>query len=451
MYGKIMAASVALLSATAATANPFETRLDNGLKVVVKEDRRAPTAAHMVWYRAGSMDEVDGESGVAHLLEHLMFKGTPTVAAGEFSKRVAAAGGRDNAFTSRDYTAYFQQVPREQLATVMELEADRMRHLTLSADEFEPERKVVMEERRLRTDDEPQSQLFEQLMATAFIANPYRRPVIGWMNDLENMVVADARRWYDTWYAPNNATLVVVGDVEHEDVFALAKKFYGPMSAKALPLRKPREEPEQKGIRRVVVKAPADLPTVVLAFKAPVLRNPDTDRDPYALEMLAAVLDGHSAARIPTQLIRATAVAVSAGVGYDSTARGPGLFYLSASPSRGQTVETLEAALRAEIQRIAAEGVRDDELARAKAQLVASQIYKRDSMFAQAMEIGMLETIGFSHEDDETMIKQLKTVTSDEIKRVAGQYFSDATLTVAVLDPQPLPAGKAAQPAPGRH
>jgi zinc protease len=210
-------------------ANPFEHKLGNGLSVIVKEDRRAPTAAHMVWYRAGSMDETNGTTGVAHVLEHMMFKGTPKVGAGEFNRLVAAAGGRDNAFTSRDYTAYFQQVPKEKLGEMMALEADRMRHLTLAASEFEQEIKVVMEERRLRTDDQPQSLLFEAMNAVAFQAHPYRRPIIGWMNDLESMTAQDARAWYERWYVPNNAYVVIVGDVDHKDVFRAAEKYYARM------------------------------------------------------------------------------------------------------------------------------------------------------------------------------------------------------------------------------
>ena len=268
---------------TAALANPYETTLKNGLRVIVKEDRRAPTAAQMVWYRIGSMDEVDGASGVAHVLEHMMFKGTPSVGAGEFNKRVAAAGGRDNAFTSRDYTAYFQQVPKEKLPEMMQLEADRMRHLNVDPKEFAQEIKVVMEERRMRTDDNPQSRLFEQMNAVAFQAHPYRRPIIGWMNDLENMSAADAKAWYDTWYVPNNAYVVITGDVDHKEVFALAEKYYGQLEGRALPARKPQVEPAQDGTRRVNVKAPAELPVLIMGYKAPVLRDVDKDSDPYAL------------------------------------------------------------------------------------------------------------------------------------------------------------------------
>jgi zinc protease len=436
-----LAALLLTLSAPlAALANPFEHQLANGLRIIVKEDHRAPTAAHMVWYRAGSMDETNGTTGVAHLLEHMMFKGTPSTGAGEFSRLVAAAGGRDNAFTSKDFTAYFQQVPKQKLAQMMQLEADRMRHLTLDAKEFAQEIKVVMEERRLRTDDQPQALLAEQMGAVAFQAHPYRVPVIGWMNDLENMTVQDARDWYARWYVPNNAFVVIVGDVDHDEVFRLAEQYYGPLAARPLPERKPQSEPEQTGIRRLTVKAPAELPVVLMAYKVPVIRDVENDVDPYALEMLSAILDGHDAARFSKRLVRELRLAVSAGVGYDANSRGPGLFYLQGTPSAGRTRAELEAGLRAEIARVAKDGVGGDELARARAQLVAGQIYKLDSMFAQAMEIGQLETSGLAYQANTRMIEKLQAVTAEQVRAVARKYFRDEQLTVAELDPQPLPS-----------
>ncbi len=421
-----------------AGANPFEKTLANGLRIIAKEDRRAPTAVHMVWYRTGSMDEVDGSSGLAHLLEHMMFKGTPGVGPGEFNKRVAAAGGRDNAFTSRDYTAYYQQVPKEKLDEMMELEADRMRHLTVDPKEFAQEIKVVMEERRLRTDNNPHAKLFEQMNAVAFQVHPYRRPVIGWMNDLEKMTAEDARVWYERWYVPNNAIVVVVGDVDHETVFRLAEKHYGALAARPLPVRRQFSEPEQKGARRIVVKAPAELPMLLMGYKAPTLRDIARDSDPYALEMLGAVLDGHEAARFGKRLVREQKIAVSAGISYDITARGPGVFYLYGTPAEGRTVAELEAALRTEIGRIQKEGVSEEELKRAKSQLLAAQIYKLDSMYGQAMEIGSAETIGFSHRDIDRVIERIRQVTSAQVQAVVRQYFNDDILTVGVLDPQPL-------------
>ncbi len=423
---------------TASLANPYETTLKNGLRVIVNEDHRAPTAVQMIWYRIGSMDEVDGQSGVAHVLEHMMFKGTPTVGPGEFNKLVAAAGGRDNAFTSRDYTAYYQQVPREKLPEMMSLEADRMRHLNVDAKEFAQEIKVVMEERRMRTDDNPQSKLFEQMNAVAFQAHPYRRPIIGWMDDLEKMSAADAKVWYDTWYVPNNAYLVVSGDVEHQAVFALAEKYYGAIESRPLPARRPTAEPKQEGVRRIAVKAPAELPVLIMGYKAPILRDIDKDSDPYALQMLAAILDGHDAARFNKKLVREDKVALEAGIDYDSTARGPGMLYLHGTPAEGKTVADLEAALRAEISRVQQEGVSETELKRAKAQLIAAEVYKKDSMFGQAMEIGQIESAGLSYRKLDRLLEKLQQVSAADIQRVARRYFGDDELTIGVLDPQPL-------------
>lgn len=410
--------------------------LPNGMRLLVKEDRRAPTVAHMVWYRVGSMDEVDGQSGVAHVLEHMMFKGTPKVGPGEFNKRVAAAGGRDNAFTSLDYTAYFQQIPKESLSDMMALEADRMRHLILDKKAFEQEIKVVMEERRMRTDDNPQALLMEQLNAVAYQAHPYRRPIIGWMNDLEAMTVEDTRDWYQRWYSPNNATLVIVGDVNAEDVFKHAAKTYGQIPARALPVRKPQTEPAQRGTRRLEVHAPADLPVLVMAYKAPTLRKPAEEKTPYALQMLAAILSGHDAARLNQQLVREQGLAVSAGASYDATARGPALFYLYGSPSQSHTVELLETALRKQIQRIQEHGVSDEELNRAKAQLLASEVYKLDSIFGQAMEIGMLESAGLSWQDQPALLAGLQAVSANDVQTVAKDLLNDLQLTVGILRPE---------------
>ena len=436
---------------TAALANPYETTLANGLRIIVNEDHRAPTAVQMVWYRIGSMDEVDGQSGVAHVLEHMMFKGTPSVSPGEFNKRVAAAGGRDNAFTSRDYTAYFQQIPKEKLPEMMALEADRMRHLNVDAKEFEQEIKVVMEERRMRTDDNPQSKLFEQMNAVAFQAHPYRRPIIGWMDDLEKMTAADAKAWYDTWYVPNNAYVVISGDVDHREVFRLAEQHYGPLAGRALPARRATEEAVQTGTRRISVKAPAELPDLLMGYKVPVLRDIEQDSDPYALAMLAAILDGHDAARFNKKLVREDKIAISAGIDYDNTARGPGTLYLHGSPAPGKTVAQLESALRAEIARVQKEGISEAELKRAKAQLIASQVYKKDSMFGQAMEIGQIESAGLPYRQLDRLLEKLQAVTAAEIQAVAGKYFNDDTLTVGILDPQPLD-GKPRRPTvPLRH
>jgi zinc protease len=437
------------LAAQAEVAQEF--MLKNGMKVIVKEDHRAPTAAHMIWYKIGSMDEVNGTTGVAHVLEHMMFKGTRKLKPGEFSARVAALGGRENAFTSKDYTAYFQQIEKSRLEAVMALEADRMANLQFDKNEFGKEIRVVMEERRWRVEDQPIQLVYEALYATAFFAHPYHHPVIGWMDDLQHMTVQDAKAWHDRWYAPNNATMVVTGDVNAGQVRDLAEKYFGKISAKTVPHTKPQNEPPQHGVRRVSVKAPAENPYVALAFKVPTLRDVEKDDDVHALDVLAAILDGYDNARLNANLVRTDKVANSAGAGYSSNARGPVLFVLDGTPANGTTVEQLEKRLRAEVERVAKEGVSEQELKRVKTQLIAGQIYKRDSIFGQAMEIGTMEMTGISHKLIDRIIEKLGQVTAQQVQMVAQKYFVDDALTVATLVPLPL-SGKKAAPPPGlRH
>lgn len=445
MYKKLLAMLFAVASllpmqvhAEVSDKTVFEKTLSNGLTVIVKEDHRAPVLVQQVWYRAGSMDEITGTTGIAHVLEHMMFKGTKTVPPGEFSKRIAAAGGRENAFTSYDYTAYFQQLHKDKLELAMKLESDRMHNLFLSDAEFSKEIQVVMEERRMRTDDEPHSLMFESLMAVSLQEHPYHHPIIGWMNDLKTLTAADARAWYKRWYTPNNAILVVAGDVKAKEVFAMAQRYYGKIPSRALPKRKNFTEPAQLGIKRFVVKAPAELPLVVMAYHAPTLRDPKNDTLPYALEVLAGVLDGNQSARLNKTLVREKQIASSAGAGYDSTARGPSLFTLEGTPSVGVSVVEMEAALREQLALLVRDGISEQELARVKAQVTASEVYKRDSVFYQAMQIGQMVSIGLSYQDIPVMLSKIQAVTALQVQEAARDILKDDNLTVAVLDPQPL-------------
>ena len=435
-----------------AQSDTAEHKLGNGMRVIVKTDRRAPVTVMMLLYQVGSVDEVNGVTGVAHVLEHMMFKGTPNTPAGEYSRAIAGAGGRDNAFTSNDYTGYFAVLQKSHLELALRLEADRMANLILSPEEFAKEIKVVMEERRLRTDDRPRSQVYEQLMATALTAHPYRNPIIGWMNDLENLRVEDTRDFYQLWYAPNNATLVVVGDVGPDEVVALAEKYFGAIPSRELPQRKPQDEPPQLGVKRVTVKAPAELPYVLIAFRTPALRDPERDWEPYALEMLAAVLDGNEAARLNRSLVREARIAASADASYDSIARGPGFFYLGATPTPGRSAQEVEQALRREMVKIIDEGVSAEELDRIKAQAVAAHVFQRDSMFFQARQIASFESAGISHRTLDLQLAKLREVTPEQVREVARKYFQDDALTIATLDPQPLEGARRAKPSlPLRH
>jgi len=447
----LIAASLTSGGAVAAvpTTNVAEGELPNGMRMLVKPDHRAPVVVVMVWYKVGSVDETSGTTGVAHVLEHMMFKGTKAVPAGEYSRIIAEAGGRDNAFTSRDYTGYFQTLHKSQLGLALKLESDRMVNALFAPDEFAKEIRVVMEERRWRTDDRPRSLVYEQLNATAFKAHPYRNPVIGWMSDLEALKAEDAKAFYQRWYAPNNATLVVVGDVTPDEVFKLARQYFGPLPHKELPQRRITEEPPQLGPQDLTVRAPAELPYVLMAFKAPVLRDPDKDWEPYALEMLAAVLDGNDAARLNRNLVRTERIASSADASYDGIARGPGMFYLSGTPTPGKTAQDVRDALRREVEKLIKDGVTEDELQRVKSQAVASHVYERDSMYYQAQQIGALAMAGLSPRVVDLFVEKLKTVTADQVIAVAKKYLVDESLTVAYLDPQPLSGRKPAAPPPG--
>ena len=420
--------------------NPADTHeflLNNGLKLIVREDHRAPTVAHMVWYRAGSMVETNGRTGVAHVLEHMMFKGTDKVKAGEFSRLVAAVGGRENAFTSRDYTAYFQQVEKSKLEEVIKLEADRMSNLNFDDAEFLKEIQVVMEERRLRTEDNPSSLLNESLMATAFMSSPYRHPVVGWMNDLQNMTASDARDWYRSWYKPNNATVVITGDVNAQQVLASVEKYYGAVPAKELPVRKPQIEPPQRGVKQVQVKAPADSAQLTMAWKAPRLEPGKLDEsDPYALELLTAVLDGYDNARLNRSLVKQEKVVNDVGVGYDMISRGPALFVISTTLAKGKTVEQVQGSIRKALDEIKQKGILESELKRIKVRILSEQIYKRDSIFGQAMEIGGTEMAGFSWRDIDSMLERMQSITPEQVQAVAKKYLVDDHLTIAVLNPQ---------------
>ncbi|RKJ96550.1 M16 family metallopeptidase [Alicycliphilus denitrificans] len=439
-------------AATATGAQQFTLR--NGMQLIVQPDRRAPTAVHMVWVRVGSMDEVDGTSGVAHALEHMMFKGTKKLPPGEFSRRVAALGGQENAFTSRDYTGYYQQIPAGRLADVMRLEADRFANNQWPDAEFAKEIEVVKEERRMRTEDQPRAALIEQLYAGTFIASPYRRPVVGWMSDLDAMTPADVRQFHRRWYVPRNAVVVVAGDVDPAKVLALAQKTYGAIPPRAVPARKPRTEPVQQGLRRIDFKAPAEQAYVALAFHVPGISRiedmGDSDRDGLALLVLSAVLSGYDGARLERALTQgADRVADAADSQASVFGRGPSLFLLTGVPAAGKTAQQVEDALRAEIARVAREGVSEAELSRVKTQWAASTIYARDSLYSQASDLGSNWVQGLPLDATERLLRLLRAVTPEQVRSVAARYFGDDQLTVATLLPQPVASGaRRAAPAP---
>lgn len=449
-------AAVALFGAAqasiAADGNVQEKILDNGLKILVKEDHRAPVVVSQVWYKVGGSYEPGGITGISHMLEHMMFKGTQQYPAGEFSRIIAENGGQENAFTGDDYTAYFQTLEKSRLEISFKLEADRMRNLDLKAEELEKELQVVTEERRMRTEDKPRAKTQEQFNAVAFTNSPYRNPVIGWPSDIANYKVDDLKAWYQKWYAPNNATLVVVGDVDAEQTIKLAQKYFAELKPSDIQPLKPQEEQEQKGVRKLTVKAPAKLPYVMMGYKVPVLKIAKPEWEAYALEVLAGILDGGNGARLSSHLIRGKQIAVAAGAGYDMNSRLSSLFLLEATPAEGKSVFDLEYALKDEVAQLQNELVSHEELQRIKAQVLANDIYQKDSNFYQAMQLGLLETVGIGWQKADDYVKKINLVTAEQVREVARKYLIEDSLTVAYLDPQPIKdSPKAGKSIGGRH
>ncbi len=412
--------------------------LSNGLKVLVQEDHRSPVVVSQVWYKVGSSYEPNGITGISHMLEHTMFKGTDKHPAGEFSRIIAENGGEENAFTGQDYTAYFQTMSASKLAVSFELEADRMRHLHILPEELKKELEVVTEERRMRTEDNPQAKMAEQFAAMAYTSSPYKNPIIGWQTDIAAYTAPDLEAWYQRWYAPNNATLVVVGDVKTADVFVLAQQYFGDLkTSEILPL-KPQTETPQIGVRKMTVKAPAKLPSVLLGYHVPTLKTAKNESEAYALEVLAGVLDGGNSARLSSSLIRGKQVAVSASAGYNLTSRLDNLFELEGTPAEGKTVWDVEAALKDEISKLQTKLIEPAELQRIKAQVLASEVYQRDSNFYQAMQLGMLETVGLGWQKEAEYVGKINQVTAEQVRNVARKYLIDDHLNVAYLEPQKI-------------
>ncbi len=418
-----------------AWADVHSYTLDNGLQLFVKTDHRVPIATTQVWYKVGSSYEYGGITGISHILEHMMFKGTSRYPEGEFSRLIAMKGGQENAFTGRDYTGYFQDVAAQQVALSFELEADRMQHLILNEAAFEKERQVVIEERRLRTDDNPQAATYEQFSATAFLSGPYHHLPIGWMNDLEHMTKADLERWYKKWYAPNNAIIIVVGDVDPKKMHRLAKKYFGDIPAGDLGMLKPQEEIDILGERRITVRKPAQLPYLLMGYPVPVINTAADDAEPYALSVLAAVLGGGASSRLQKEVVRDQGIVTQVSASYDPFMRLGTQFMLSATPAQGHSVEEVEQALMAEIARVQAKPISKSELERVITQMTAEQIYAQDSISYQAYLIGSLESVGLPWQLMDDYLIYIKQVTPQQVQAVAKKYLTAPRLTVAELEP----------------
>lgn len=421
--------------AAAAVFDPETVTLQNGMQVVVVNNDRAPVVTHMVWYRAGAMDEPAGRTGVAHLLEHLMFKGTKRFPDGQFSEIVARNGGRENAFTGQDYTGYFQSVAADRLELMMELESDRMTNLILSQEDIDTEREVVLEERRSRVENDPSARLSEQTNAAMYMSHPYRNPVIGWAYELKSIGRDDLERFYRSWYAPNNAVLVVVGDVTMAEVLPLAQKYYGRIPARELPQRIDWQEPPASAAREVTLRDPqVRQPSWSRRFPAPGYVYGDAQQA-YALEVLSEIVGGSTTSRIYRELVVEQGIAAGAGAWYSPTGRGPSEFAFYGSPVPGGDLAAIETAIAAEIDRLLREGVTAEEVDRAKRRLRAEAVYARDSLRAPAQILGSRLVIGMSVEDIESWPDRIGAVTVDEVNAAARAILSNPAAVTARLLP----------------
>lgn len=423
--------------------------LDNGLNVLVKEDHRAPVVVQQVWYKVGSNYEYNGITGVSHMLEHMMFKGTNELEPGEFSKIVSKLGGQDNAFTSSDYTAYYQVVGTQHLEAVMKLEADRMRNIQITDEEFQKERDVVTEERRWRTEDKPGAKLYELFKATMFVNSPQHHPVIGWMADIRSWTLDDIKDWYQRWYAPNNATLVVVGDVDPEQVHEWAQKYYGVHKPEKITPPKPQKEIKQEGERRLTLKGATKSPSMIMGFHVPSLTTAEDVSEVYALSVLASVLDGDDSSRLTTNLIRGNQVVVSAGAGYDETSRLESMFLLDATPSEGKTLKDAEEALWGELEKLQQTPISEKELKRVLAHTEAQYVFQQDSIQGQAMILGSLVSIGLPTETYDNWIENIRKVTPEQVQAVAKKYFKRDQITIGHLLPNGEKAKRSGKPSFG--
>lgn len=420
---------------------PKEYTLSNDMKVILVEVPKAPVATVQVWYKVGSRNEVMGRAGLSHMLEHMMFKGTAKYPKGTFSRLVRKNGGMDNAFTSQDFTAYFENLAADRVTLALELEADRMQGLILDANEFKTEREVVKEERRLRNEDDPQGALVESLFAQAFMSHPYHWPVIGWFSDLDAMNLDDLQRHYDTYYSPNNATLIVVGDIKADTLLPTIAKLFEPIPKGPSPKALAVTEAPQRGERRFLLKREAQVPFVMMGYRVP---NYSSD-DSYALNVLESILSHGKSARLYQSLVYEQKTALAVGADYGLMQADPGLFYFYAVVKPGEKVDAVEDGVLKEIQRIQTEPPSELELQRAKNQIEAAHIFEQDSNFRQAMLLGEAETIGAGWRKVSQFVERTRAVTAQDVQRVASHYLSADMRTTGTLIPQP-PQTQAASP-----
>jgi len=430
MYSCLFVFLCIVLFSSDASTKVWEYTLDNGLKILITEDHKAALATFQIWYRVGSRNEPAGKRGISHLLEHMMFKGTQKYGSKVFSRLVQKNGGMDNAFTTRDYTTYFQTLPSDRIHLSIELESDRMQNLLLLSDDVRYERSVVIEERRMRYEDDPQSSLYEEVVATAFKVHPYHNPVIGWMSDIASIDSEDLVFHYKNFYSPDNAVIVVSGDVTAEELFEKIKKMFGTISKGKQRVPVTSKEPPQRGEKRVSLKKEAKLPYILAAYHVP--RFPHEDSIP--LDVLSTILSGKSG-RLYKALVREGKIALNVFASYDGFTIDPYLFFLGGTVVPGREIEALEEALFAVIEKIRITPPSDREVQKAKNQAEASFIMSQDSIFYQAYIIGMFEMLGDWRLKDR-YLEEIKKITPEDVQRVVKKYFSKENRTVGILIPE---------------
>ena len=413
----------------------MEQTLENGLQVILKKDKRAPVVTSHIWYKIGSADEFSGKTGLSHALEHMMFKGTKKYPGGIFSQTIAMLGGKENAFTSKDYTAYYQTLPSQYLEQALKFESDRMNNLVIKKEDFLKEIEVIKEERRLRTDDQPEGVAYEQLYASAYNNSSYHDPIIGWMEDLNAMSEQDISDWYDNWYAPNNATVVIVGDIDFKETLQLIKKYYGPKKRVKIKDRIIRDEPLQYGEKEVSIQIKDKPSYIIMGYKVPSLNSKNIDTSEcYALSVLSGILSSGQNSRLQKILVRDKKVASYADSGYSMFSRNDPLFLIDINPLVGEVTEKIQKELDEIILELQTNLVHKQELDRIKAQVLASEVYQRDSIDYQARILGMIKTSIGDISLIDKYTENINKVTASQVRSVAKKYLVSNLKTIVTVN-----------------
>ena len=422
--------------ATTAQAALQQASFKNGVNLIVEEDHSAPVAMVQVWLKVGGRDEVPGKTGLAHVFEHMMFKGSKKLAAGEYSKIISAMGGSDNAFTSTDYTAYFETVPAAEVSRVLKMEAERFANLKLRDKDFQSEIKVIMEERRMRTEDDANSRMFEELSAASLRLHPYRNPVIGWMQDLEALTIDDVKAFYKKHYVPANVTVVVVGDVNFQQVKKVVGKTFGKMKARKVEPRFNPTEPEPLGAKRVIVELPAQLPMVAVTIPVPSWQPSKNDKEAAALALATEILAGGKSAVLNRVLVNEKRVASAAGAGYDPFTMGLDLWYAYGALGVGQTVSSFEKSFWALIDEMSKTLPDKRRFAAAKRSVIANAVFAQDSLYLRAKHIGILETVGIGAVQQDKWLDLIRAVQPEDVRDAIARWLKPNRATTGVLQPK---------------